>query len=794
MDPTARLPFEVISSCLGHVSLQDILAAAGVCRRWRQIAIAHPTYWKHIAITSPTGRAARWFLLRLKRAGKRAVHVDLDLPSAPSYMLSIILSIIAEHLWHIAYLSCTVDAPYHGIVFSALCTPAPELSTFAVRLLADPRTHLLQIATLPAMMFECYAPRLASLTVQNISLFFLYPGEYPAVENLAIESKQLDLVRVQKLFAQFPNLRALRLVGQPFVHDQTQIRSKIWQRLKELYISWTDPASVWPLCALLPLGQLQHLVFGGVEQNWSSYLLAPFDGLLEIRVEDLRAAEASIAAHILERPSRRIRTFRLEGPPREFWDALAPTSTMKRVVCLTLPIALWPDATGPLPALPTLSELRVLFGLNGLLARETELRSISFTGLSSISLRCLGGPTMIDASELSTFLKLAIPDTVLPLVLRLEGVRLCGSERYIVERIQRTEIDDVAESLRSSILRLREDGAGRNCGIFQRSVALERASAEAVAEFIDDLDFLPDQALDVRVRVADDVLSPELALNAPGMPRAMQLVTALKLASERPVDVSSALSSLPQLTSLSLMAPSLCGLALLPVQLETLNHACLTITSSKDLDELLRSSAFDRVPTVELSAGQDFIPASLFAPLLRDDPDALSIDVLVERNPGSRFFRAVFACADRDITRTLNDISLVVDDGEIVVSSGSITHVGLAAHVKMVVLPLDMLECVGAWLGNAFPVLQSAIINTYPPEVRYAGRWIAPQLETILLVGGGSHLGTMSPLDVDFLRDSVFGGTEANVLCTGGLRIDKAPLLCRLEDFASSTHCFPASM
>jgi hypothetical protein len=175
--PISRLPCEVLAAIFSFLSVfawnegSDFLAwiyVAHVCRRWRETALNHPRFWSHINLTklTPVGMAEI-----LSRAKMAPLHLEADDTKLNVAYLEAFVRQLEAHISHTRHLKFS---GYHlSTVVRRLVSPAPTLESLSLshKSLAYKLSH----ATIPDNIFNCTAPSLTSLKLENCDIDWKLP-------------------------------------------------------------------------------------------------------------------------------------------------------------------------------------------------------------------------------------------------------------------------------------------------------------------------------------------------------------------------------------------------------------------------------------------------------------------------------------------------------------------------------------------------------------------------------------------------------------------------------------------
>ena len=231
MDLTRRLPDEMVSQIFSLSDNSDGFAHSPtlrVSRRWREIALDCPLYWRHINFYSKGSDAVDAHMAlslrrRVEQAGTRPVSVSIRAHKnlRPGLLANSLLLLIATHLTHISHLSITeLQTTQIHLVLAALARPAPTLVLFELGFV--PKQHgILEISpVLLKRLFAATAPRLTTLSLVDV-IIASTPGTWAMghqIRTLSLTNRaqpqsqpQLHQATSARWQTIFPNVEALQL-------------------------------------------------------------------------------------------------------------------------------------------------------------------------------------------------------------------------------------------------------------------------------------------------------------------------------------------------------------------------------------------------------------------------------------------------------------------------------------------------------------------------------------------------------------------------------------------------------
>ncbi|EJD37789.1 hypothetical protein AURDEDRAFT_129265 [Auricularia subglabra TFB-10046 SS5] len=199
---TMRLPPELFAGILGHLGVHDRFNAAGVCHRWRAVALAFPRVWVDLA---DFGLATPRLALALSRG--RAVPVDLCL-MVRSGESGRILPHLRNHLHRIRTLQISIAEVWHGELCESLAAPAPLLCELSIRVHG---AHFLVGPRLRENIFAGCAPRLTILTLAHVTPSLMETPGLAEVESLRIVAQYAQPAECALFLSATPKLLNLEL-------------------------------------------------------------------------------------------------------------------------------------------------------------------------------------------------------------------------------------------------------------------------------------------------------------------------------------------------------------------------------------------------------------------------------------------------------------------------------------------------------------------------------------------------------------------------------------------------------
>ncbi|KZV81257.1 hypothetical protein EXIGLDRAFT_844760 [Exidia glandulosa HHB12029] len=225
----------------------------------------------------------------------------------------------------------------------------------------------------------------------------------------------------------------------------------------------------------------------------------------------------------------------------------------------------------------------------------------------------------------------------------------------------------------------------------------------------------------------------------------------LELRSTGPLaDAGKILSGFAMLETLIIQAPSLCGdMTLEPEALPLCTAVSLDIIDGPSCAKLLRSKRFRSIPAVQLVWSPSSQPALdlLFAPLFEN------LHIIAKRGADDNLFN-VSISRNRGVIRMLTSVPLDRD------TYGVQFPERILPNIEEIYAPLDLLGPVADLVGGALPALKVVHIPLHRPRAKFAWRFVAPRVRTIVLHREKEGLERLSLADAEYLRRKALEGTS----------------------------------
>ncbi|EJD44189.1 hypothetical protein AURDEDRAFT_114436 [Auricularia subglabra TFB-10046 SS5] len=212
-DPCARgLPDELLLRFFDDLSVEELCRLARVSRKWRAIALSHPTFWTKASLREweLERGGLQCFLARMARCPEADIITEFDFDQA---VPEEVLTAVSANLHRITSLrmSCNVD----DWRVDRLDFAAPQLQSLEIQ--SWKAKPLVRATSQSRSIFAGFAPRLHSIKLSNTHfLLSLAPTlSFPSVRQVDITySAQPDDVNsdiFERVTALFPAVRTLRI-------------------------------------------------------------------------------------------------------------------------------------------------------------------------------------------------------------------------------------------------------------------------------------------------------------------------------------------------------------------------------------------------------------------------------------------------------------------------------------------------------------------------------------------------------------------------------------------------------
>ena len=143
------------------------MCVAHVCRRWRETALNHPRLWSHINFTKLTPAGMAEILARAKMA---PLHLEADVTKWSAAQLDAFEKQLEAHISHTRHLSI---CGHLQTALDRLVSSAPTLEFLSLS--HKSRQFALAQVVIPVNLFNCTAPSLTSLELENCNISWKSP-------------------------------------------------------------------------------------------------------------------------------------------------------------------------------------------------------------------------------------------------------------------------------------------------------------------------------------------------------------------------------------------------------------------------------------------------------------------------------------------------------------------------------------------------------------------------------------------------------------------------------------------
>ncbi|EJD36444.1 hypothetical protein AURDEDRAFT_174495 [Auricularia subglabra TFB-10046 SS5] len=218
MTQASLLPAEIAGFVFELLRFSDKVTATHVCKRWRDVALAHERLWSRIRCQSVC-------ILEPLLERARHVPVDVQVSGISVENLQEILHAISRHLYHIRLLvlegaPLLVDHEHIPMVYDCLTQPAPLLEALDIRIFEDPllidalalTNELNAMRVAPVGLFAEEAPRLAKVSFRAMALPRRHhpASAFSRVTKMELETTFLSAADLEAIVS-LPSLKSLHL-------------------------------------------------------------------------------------------------------------------------------------------------------------------------------------------------------------------------------------------------------------------------------------------------------------------------------------------------------------------------------------------------------------------------------------------------------------------------------------------------------------------------------------------------------------------------------------------------------
>ncbi|EJD46301.1 hypothetical protein AURDEDRAFT_124087 [Auricularia subglabra TFB-10046 SS5] len=425
----------MLSSSSMQSDVGNLLPVLAACRSWRQLAIDCPVYWSGTTLSAPTEGEAQTLALRLGRANGRPCSVHTHTPRHCDILSTTILPALESNIPSIAWLNIYVHESQCDELFCLLRMPGWQADALEVCFAVD--SLELSLPTLPRDLLQGHAPRLRTIWLENVEI----PDPPPAVLEFIVDvgfgyyPPETMIRTAPNLWSCFPRMRLLALAGDTVLGEEMISDSRWgllgWLRLQVSYTALQRLFEHTPV----PISRIPnvHIPCAAVDS-----IILHVPGPLQVALQIPVDAEANVRVHLGDTAWQRSRAFLTEltdwtdgvEPPSDIFMRLGVT---ERMVSLTLPDVAWQSATREMLPLPNLTELRLVFDLDGGvgLVQLASLGKVECPALRRLILRVEQGEYYVTLDQVRAFVFQALVAWRAPLELQFEQVTLVGYGRLL---------------------------------------------------------------------------------------------------------------------------------------------------------------------------------------------------------------------------------------------------------------------------------------------------------------------------------------------------------------------------
>jgi len=390
--------------------VQPVIDLTHVCRRWRQIALDHPSLWTTICAKDHN---ELWALPEiLRRSGDLPLDVSVEWRRHTSHRLRASTTVsLDQHIRHIRSFQLNIREEPLGDWKRALRSPAPLLQKFElVRSAGLPETAVGGVTNYN--LFGGHAPNLQKVHFENIPLDVLDSSVFRSVTELAVLLYTVSPQDVRAILASCPLVQTLTLSGAPSPSTLARVpqprRGGLWPapNLITLSLSNIDPRATDLILPHLPILQMKFVDISYSDDDiFSTFELLPATTELLLKSE-------SPPKHVM-----------LQGkifgyPPRVSWDVIvldeenrtravaiprlarhsALLLAITRTPTLSIPLDVWSPFVDTLPTDATLDIHKLILTIESVKAADHSAldgcRAVLMPGLRRIVIKSKTSQTL----------------------------------------------------------------------------------------------------------------------------------------------------------------------------------------------------------------------------------------------------------------------------------------------------------------------------------------------------------------------------------------------------------------
>lgn len=300
-----RIPIEVLTLVFDWFYLDDVVRSSYVCRHWRFVARAHPTYGRVVHLTENDPQTVALFLARLGGSTVPLVDVKIRVRMNRSFSCKVareILATLSTNMHRIAKLELdtyTFPEEVQPDFESAFAVPASSLTTFKLSCFS---LAFRPGGTLPPNIFACHAPCLRVVDLEEVYIRYDVPLAFSTITDLSYASYGDARNMSQVLFeGALPQLARLHIRTGEL--DRNQLPVMLPPHMTTLQSLTVDVAreddligfGAWPPCADLAHVQVQRR---RLTSQVATIFLTHLAGDVRVSVERALDDEVSKKTHL----------------------------------------------------------------------------------------------------------------------------------------------------------------------------------------------------------------------------------------------------------------------------------------------------------------------------------------------------------------------------------------------------------------------------------------------------------------------------------------------------------------
>ncbi|KZV95661.1 hypothetical protein EXIGLDRAFT_464913 [Exidia glandulosa HHB12029] len=147
----SMLTDDVVNRVLDLFAFEDLPPVLAICRRWRHLALRHPSYWADITVRKTSPGAVELFQLQLARSGTRRIRLTIKILEPWDLFPAAVLPALVAHISHVGTLTLKLTAIHMSSSLDTLRLPAPLLTRMSLFAVMDPGSFSLDESSLSAL-------------------------------------------------------------------------------------------------------------------------------------------------------------------------------------------------------------------------------------------------------------------------------------------------------------------------------------------------------------------------------------------------------------------------------------------------------------------------------------------------------------------------------------------------------------------------------------------------------------------------------------------------------------------